>query len=177
MIGMPPEVLLNIFDWATKDVGLLDNMPSWKHYTLSNPDPNNPWHPPSREAFNTANAIALVCNRWRVLAAEYYLRHIIVRTNSQVQTYVDQLDSAPDLCHWVKRLTLAIFVEGVQWTRKDTERVCRLMGLCNALEVFGNGIIALNGTCILISDPARLVDVLYIDYFLKAKRIMQPARS
>lgn len=178
MVGMPPEVLLNVFEWASRDDGLLDNMPSWRHYTLSNPDPNNPWYTPSMEAYNTIHAIAQVCSRWKTLASQFYLRHVVARTNSEVEAYLSQLKASADLRHWVKRLTLAIVVEDVQWTRRDTDRICKLMELCTDLEVFGNGIIALNGMCAsYFKSHLDRPDGFHDTPWSKARRITQPLPS
>lgn len=146
MKDIPPEVLLNIFDWATRDDGLLNNVPSWKYYTFSDPDPNNPWYAPSVEVFNTANSIARVCKQWRMVASEFYLRHLIIRTSDEVERLVNQLRSEPHLKHWVKRLNLAV-VTDTSWTPGDTRRICELIQLCPDVGVVENNIIARSGTC------------------------------
>ncbi|KAG8893925.1 hypothetical protein FRC01_013263, partial [Tulasnella sp. 417] len=45
--SLPPELLLQIFHWATYDHALFDNLPSWKNYNLTIYDGDDPWPVPS----------------------------------------------------------------------------------------------------------------------------------
>ncbi|KAG8905423.1 hypothetical protein FRB99_008969 [Tulasnella sp. 403] len=140
---LPPEVLLEIFAWASRDDCLLDNTPSWKNYTLSSHDPNDPWCTPSEEAAATTRAIASVCRKFRLLAREFAWRHLAFENMEQVKTF-RKVSLGEEDAEWllsrVKRLTLAMFKESV-WTREDTGMLLPILEKCRALEVFTHEIV------------------------------------
>ncbi|KAG8917527.1 hypothetical protein FRC00_013507, partial [Tulasnella sp. 408] len=92
ILSLPPEILLQVFEFATDDPGLLDHTPSWKHYDLSSRLSRDvPWLAPGRESERTAMTLGIVCRYWRPLATGLELRHVRVYHTSQLQSAFDRL--------------------------------------------------------------------------------------
>lgn len=154
--SLPPELLLQIFHWATYDYALYENRPSWKNYDLTHYDGEDPWPTPSEskqaDSERTVRSLASTCTRWRVLATEFEWRHIVVSEMSRLKHYLDGINKLLQKgsegqgqveCP-VRRITLTMAKERV-WTEEDTERVVSLIRICPNLEVMINWIFADGG--------------------------------
>ncbi|KAG8963041.1 hypothetical protein FRC00_007984 [Tulasnella sp. 408] len=143
--SLPPEILLQIFHWATYDPALFENRPSWRNYDLTAYDGEDPWPTPSEHTRSIATALVLTCTRWTTLATEFELRHITVDEMHQLKYYLSRIrklvqtgkegDKTAE-CP-IRRITLMLVKERV-WTEEDTEAVVSLIRRCPNLEVLIN---------------------------------------
>ncbi|KAG9041400.1 hypothetical protein FS837_012316, partial [Tulasnella sp. UAMH 9824] len=134
-------ILLQIFECATDDPGVLDHTPSWKHYdlSLSRHDSDVPWRTPSGESERTAIKLGMVCRYWRPLVTGLELRHVPVHDALQLPGILDRLSGTPDAGKSVKGITLKVLHSHYKqklWKEEDTGRVVELLKLCPNLEVF-----------------------------------------
>ncbi|KAG9041401.1 hypothetical protein FS837_012317 [Tulasnella sp. UAMH 9824] len=144
--SLPPEILLQIFHWATYDPALFDNRPSWRNYDLgASYESEDPWPRPSDYTRSIATALALTCTRWNALATEFELRYITVDDMPRLKYYLGRIrklvqtgkegDKAAE-CP-IRRMILMLVKERV-WTEEDTEAVVSLIRSCPNLEVLIN---------------------------------------
>ncbi|KIO23250.1 hypothetical protein M407DRAFT_27241 [Tulasnella calospora MUT 4182] len=156
ILSLPPEILLQVFEYATDDLEVLNHTPSWKHYDLSliRAQSDIPWLAPSRESEDTAITLGMVCRYWRPLAVGLGLRHVRVQHALQLRKTLDRLSGTPDAGKSVKWITLGLpytdYRENL-WNEGDTGQLAGLLKLCPNLEVFAMDMAQARGEIILQS--------------------------
>ncbi|KAG8963011.1 hypothetical protein FRC00_008112 [Tulasnella sp. 408] len=147
--SLPPELLHQIFHWATYDYALSAKLPTWKNYSLLGiDDSENPWPMlylgMEREA--TARALRLTCARWTALATEFELFYIMINDVPTLNYYRGRIkkllekdgEGGNKVKCPVRFMNLRLHASRSVWTEEDTEMVASLIRDCPNLEVMVN---------------------------------------
>ncbi|KAG8912273.1 hypothetical protein FRC00_004864 [Tulasnella sp. 408] len=147
--SLPPELLHQIFHWATYDYALSAKLPTWKNYSLLGiDDSENPWPMlylgMEREA--TARALRLTCARWTALATEFELYYIMINDVPTLKYYRDRIkkwlekdgEGENKLKCPVRFMNLRLHASRSVWTEEDTEIVVSLIRDSPNLEIMVN---------------------------------------
>ncbi|KAG9041402.1 hypothetical protein FS837_012318 [Tulasnella sp. UAMH 9824] len=148
--SLPPELLHQIFHWATYDYALSAELPSWKHYTLYHLDGGeDPWPMLylGMERERTIPALRLTCTRWTAIATEFELHYLIIHDVPKLKYYLGRIrrllekhgEGENNVKCPVRILNLRVIKgTGRVWTEEDTEMVVSLIRDCPNLEFMVN---------------------------------------
>ncbi|KAG8904308.1 hypothetical protein FRC01_008788, partial [Tulasnella sp. 417] len=148
--SLPPELLRQVFHWATYEYALAATLPSWKNYVLTHGgDGEDPWPMLYRgmERERTIPALRLTCARWAALATEFELLYIVIHDVHGLKYYLRRIrkllhaggEEENQVNCPVRIMNLRVIKGwGDIWTEEDTEMVVSLVRDCPNLEAMVN---------------------------------------
>ncbi|KAI0372916.1 hypothetical protein BV20DRAFT_1042260 [Pilatotrama ljubarskyi] len=140
--GLPPEIWLTVFAYATYIPGALTHDDGQALVAFSRDKYGISAHRRHREATDLMRAVSRVCKAWTPLATEFLFKYVLIKGGDhavKIAAALGEYGKYASSCHpagrWTVRLELAL--EGVhRWDEEHTVALARIFAHCPNITVF-----------------------------------------